>query len=1131
MTSDSVIHDQAYQFFIEEAPELLQEIESGLLSLRQVRDTATIHRIMRAAHSLKGGSASVGLETIKTLAHRLETIFKALYSDTVMIDTALETQLLAAYDCLRLPLVEQLETGRFDPQLALATAEPILSQLEHQCEDAIAATADFIPGSEELGISMAQSIFEVDVAEGLERLASVIADPTHQPVAGELRAQAEVFLGFSELLGLPGFGAIATATLAAVERFPNRALEIAQLALTDFQAGCTDVLTQPNSQGGCPSAALLHLAEPIETDVPKDAIHLLLDDPSHGQANAPMDDWDQALVSEPATDAVASLQDSLDPNQVFSDLGIFDLIAEESRDTEASPEPPSLTPASELTSGAESDPPEIAPIASEPIAPESAATGLVNAAVTDAQSRETLPVHPLSADALERGESMAAVEHPLPAHQATTDPSVLIEDGAAPLEAPPAITQDLATGAAPTAPVKAAGAASLTVRVEAERLNQMNNLLGELAISRNGLELQNTQLRAAIKDLLGRFSRFQSIAETLRGLSDQMLVAPERHSMHAGTSSVGNSAVPWTNPLAAGNGNRLAVPELSRETEFDSLEMDSYSQLYAQTQTLLEETVQLEESVEDLSLYAYQSEQSLGRHRKMLSQMQDELMWARMIPLEQVLNRFPRVLRDLSNRYGKTVDLQLSGTDILVDKAVLSKLYDPLVQLLRNSFDHGIESANIRQQQGKPAIGQITIEARYQGRQVVIEVQDDGQGLDYGRIRDRAVAQGLLTPEAATTCSQAQLAQLIFHPGFSTAQQVSELSGRGMGLDIVQDQLKGLNGSISVNSLPGQGTVFSLTLPLTLSVINLLICFVGPTPLAIRSDSIEEILVPTPGQLRQTGTQQQLAWREEAIPVYSLSKLLKYNCFIPERPPSQVLATVPTPTNWEAPLLILRQRGQAFAFQVDRLVSEQEMVVKPLSATIKSPIFTYGCTVLGDGSLVPVIDGPVFVENLLQQGLTTQPQAAEVSEADVLTAIAAHNATTGSDASPIQMLEATTVLVVDDAVTLRRTLALSLERAGYRVLQARDGQEALEHLERSQSIEMIICDVEMPNMNGFEFLTKRRETPRFAQIPTMMLTSRGNEKHRWLAMKLGAVGYLTKPYLEQELLSAIQAHIAAEAAQ
>jgi chemotaxis family two-component system sensor histidine kinase/response regulator PixL len=500
--------------------------------------------------------------------------------------------------------------------------------------------------------------------------------------------------------------------------------------------------------------------------------------------------------------------------------------------------------------------------------------------------------------------------------------------------------------------------------------------------------------------------------------------------------------------------------------------------------------------------------------------MQDELMWARMLPLGEILNRFPRVLRDLSNTYQKSVNLSLSGTELLIDRSVLEKLYDPLLHLLRNGFDHGIEPAEVRREAGKPEVGQIQIQASYRGRQVVIEVQDDGRGINLNRIRDRIIELGWFSAEEATQIDPAQLCEFIFEPGFSTASQVSELSGRGMGLDVVQEQLRSLKGTVAVRSTAGQGTTFTLTLPLTLTIVNLLVCFVGSTPIAIRSDRISEIMIPKPEQLTQVGNQRYLHWQEQTIPAYRLSDLLTYTCLVPEMPPSRVLAAVPSPADWEAPMLLLKRGTQMYAFQVDRLVTEQELVIKPFGSALTPPIYAYGCTVLGDGSLIPVIDGLALLDALLS--MASSPTT---SETDALTAVVQANAAIGQRQPDIHLSQTTTILVVDDAVTSRRMLALSLERAGYRVLQARDGQEALEQLQQSHSIQLIVCDIEMPNMNGFEFLTQRRKKSELTKIPTVMLTSRSNDKHRQLAMQLGATDYFTKPYLEQEFLTAIATYV------
>jgi chemotaxis family two-component system sensor histidine kinase/response regulator PixL len=466
--------------------------------------------------------------------------------------------------------------------------------------------------------------------------------------------------------------------------------------------------------------------------------------------------------------------------------------------------------------------------------------------------------------------------------------------------------------------------------------------------------------------------------------------------------------------------------------------------------------------------------------------------------------------------------LTLNGTYLFIDRSVIEKLYDPLLHLLRNAFDHGIEPPELRCAQQKPEVGQIEICAFYQGRQVVIEVRDDGRGLDLERIRNRAIALGWLPPEQATTVSEAQLLEYVFEPGFSTATEVSELSGRGVGLDVVREQLQSLKGRVSIRSIPGEGATFVLTLPLTLTNANLVVCLIGSTPVALRSDGITEMLIPKAAQLKQVGSQRLLLWKDQEVPVFQLSDLLTYHCLVPDLPPNRILAAVPSPVGWETPMLLLKRGEQTVALQVDRLVTEQELVVKPFGAAIAPPSYVYGCTVLGDGTLVPVIDGLALLDVLVKQETLSAPQ---LSETEALAAAVQTNAASGQEPPRMVGDRSHTILVVDDAVTSRRTLMLSLERAGYQVLEARDGQEALDQLQQNVSIQLVVCDIEMPNMNGFEFLTQRRQDAALAKIPTVMLTSRSNDKHRWLAMQLGATDYFTKPYLEQEFLGAIGALI------
>jgi two-component system, chemotaxis family, sensor histidine kinase and response regulator PixL len=1117
MAINSDIRDYAYPFFLEEAPELLQIIETGLLKLRQVRDTATVYSIMRSAHSLKGGAASVGLEAIKMIAHRLETIFRGLYSESLIIDVDLERQLLQAFDCLRLPLVDQFAQGYFDAEQALAAADPVLSRLEAHCHEAIAMTQNFIPSSSELGINMVVSIFEIDVAQGLDRLAAVVENPQACEVAGELRAQAEVFAGFAELLSLSGFAKIAQAAIQAIEKHPNRGLEITELALADFRIGRSAVLAGDMTQGGYPSAELLAFAESNAESVS----HLTTSDYAASDyaaldplalTAADLDGAIEMMTPEEISMLLGQLgSDSgtvKDSANLLTELELTDPAFEPQAGSEfadqifekvANPQNSLdlfLTPESSTTFGSVESWIEATAVSlSEVVAAEAALSEVPQAEQLSFHLEDVFGDLELSAPELSQASQRKE-------DQRSTASEINIKPKLRELSGDRA---------------GRARAISTTVRVDAERLARISNLLGELTINRNGLALQNKQMRSVIQGLLNRFERFQSTVEQLRSLSDQMLVAPERR----GTLS--NNLLPASYPLE--RQTTTTIVTALQQTSFDALELDHYTALYGHTQTLLEEMMQLEETIGDISLFNRQSEQQLEQHRKLLSQIQEDLIGTRMLPLNDVFSRFPRIVRDLSNTYSKQVHLSFSGSDLLVDKAVLEKLYDPLLHLLRNGFDHGIESPEVRRAQGKPEAGQMAIQAAYKGHQIAIEVRDDGQGLDLDRIRQRVVEIGWMSAAEAASVADSEICEFIFEPGFSTAQQVSELSGRGMGLDAVRAQLQLLKGAIAIRSTPGQGTTFTLTLPLTLTIVNLLICFVGSTSIALRSSSITEIIIPKPEQISQDGTQRLIHWQEQQIPAYRLSDLLTYRCLVPEMLPNQVSAAVPSPANWETPMLVFQGTKHIFALQVDRLVTEQDSVIKPFGLAIAPPSYTYGCTVASDGSLIPVIDGITLLEVLVNQGKLAPSTTATQESENGREVEAVGRSQPKPKQSMIRMTQATTVLIVDDAITSRRMLAISLERVGYRVLQVRDGQEALDQLRQTQSVHLIICDVEMPNMNGFEFLTQRRHDPVLAKIPTVMLTSRSNDKHRRLAMQLGATDYFTKPYLEQTFLGAIASYI------
>ncbi|ELR98793.1 Hpt domain-containing protein [Gloeocapsa sp. PCC 73106] len=1129
------LDDQAYQFFIEEAPELLIVMEAGILTLRDNKSINTIHEIMRAAHSLKGGAASVRLEGVKTIAHRLEDYFKALYSDTVIIDEELETLLLQGYDCIKIPLLEQISTGTYDEIQALTQAEPIFSAIEARLGDALAHIDDYIPSSSDLGIDMVQSIFEIDVQQELERLIAVIAHPKDYAVAGEARALIDVFAGFGELLNLPGFRLIAQTALNALENRPEQALHICELMLRDFSASREQVLAGDRTSGGEPSSELLSLSEgeslPLLEDVftqselETETSHLLEDlFALETETSSLLEN-----VFESETETSPLLEDIFESETETSPL-LEDVFASETEtspllenvfesETETSPlledvfesefESTSLLEdvfesefeSTSLLEDVFESETETSPLLEDVFASEFESTSLLEDVFTQselvsealsqaADKQETeaqeatifdLTTNPSLEDIFGQIEITEKIAEP----QKNLDTVVksiedIFENLPAETDFPITKHEPKEQLPPPVPPVKASTTtvSNLSVRIDLNRIERINNLIGELAINRNSLSLQNEQLQRTVKELLNRFSRFQAMNKKLREVSDQILISP--FSQYGTLSEYSYVA-----------------------SDFDTLEMDSYGTIHGMLQGLLEEMIQLEEAVEDIALFSRQSNQSIEQQRQMLTRVRDELMWARMLPLSEVLNRFPRVLRDLSTTYQKQVKLKLTGTGVLIEKAALEKLYDPLIHLLRNAFDHGIEAPEMRVAHGKPKEGLIEIKAYHQGNRTIVEVSDDGQGINLDKIGKKILEKQLLSPEQVAVASREQLLDFIFTSGFSTAEQVSELSGRGVGLDVVHAQMQSLKGSITVNSSKGKGTTFTLSLPLTLTIAKLLVCLVGSTAVALPSDSIEEIIIPQTEQVKISGTQRFLQLGNQIIPAHNLRDLLPYNCPVTQTFDSKILLSVPIPEDWALPFLILRRGHQVYALEVDRLLTEQELVIKPFSSTIAPPSYAYGCTILGDGSLIPVINGAILLEMMVEREIAPNPVKISIPDG-------------------LNTVKTTTILVVDDSAAMRRTLALTLEKANYRILSAKDGREALDQLHKNSGINLVICDIEMPIMNGFEFLTQRRRDQEFLKIPVAMLTSRSNDKHRRLAMQLGADAYFTKPYIEQEFLKSIQ---------
>ncbi len=1041
MSNDNNIREQGYQYFVTEAPELLQAIEQDLLTLREDYSLVKVHGLMRTTHTLKGAAANMGIDTIKTIAHHVEDVFKSLYNPELTIDNELETLLFEGYECLRLPLMAQIQGGYVNDDEALDRAVAIFAQLEEKLGDYFGKEAQ-IPSSIELGFDITKSIFEVGVKQRLEELANVLNDVHIEgwQVEPALREQAEIFIGLAESLNLPGFGVIAQKTIAALDIHPEQAVSIAKVALRDFWEGWAAVIAGDRTSGGEPSFALQQLAGTILPATLKK-----------------VEEWEPGRVGEEENQAdVVSDSESVVSN-------ILD---------EAEPEVDNLV--------------NFSSIFVEPSLEE-----IFGTFAEEIQVEQSVLASP-DVEKQAQQETVTAEENLIQQPIANSQPQVnSVNNG-----------QSTNSNNVKTP--------RQTVRVELELLERLSYLAGELLINQNRLANIAEQLQDSVGRSRFRLRRHQQTMSQLRDWSDQMIIDQAHQRV-------------------------LEIKEWVSKSDFDVLELDQYNELHVLLQSVLEEMVQLEETIDSTDLLARQSGQILEKQRRLLNSVQDDMREARMLPVGEIFNRFPRLLQQLAAGHHKKVELTLHGTDVLVDRALADKLYDPLLHLVRNAFDHGIEPPEIRAARGKPETGQIEIIAYHQGNQTIIEVRDDGEGINFDRIRQRVVELQWMTAEKANNLPQNALLDLLFEPGFSTATKVSELSGRGIGLNVVRSQMDAVSGSVSVYGEPHRGTTFALQFPLTLTMAKLMVCESSGSVYALLSDAVEQIIIPKSDQIQRLEGQKVLRWQRGnsqcMVPIYNMTELLGYN------PTSVPLSSTP--------LILLKQNQELMGLEVDQIVGEQELVIRPLGKAIAPPNYVYGGSTLADGRLTLVIDGNALVHHLLERmnqrsqisnlqwqienknpsfNLPAEIPRLQLKESDLpAPQLSASPQISDSPSTPLFPLNSSfpKILIVDDSISLRQTLALTLQKANYQVIQAQNGREALQQMRQNPGIQLVICDIEMPLMNGFEFLNNCRRDSSLGKVPVVMLTSRRSEKHRLLALEMGAVDYFTKPYRDEEILNAI----------
>ena len=671
----------------------------------------------------------------------------------------------------------------------------------------------------------------------------------------------------------------------------------------------------------------------------------------------------------------------------------------------------------------------------------------------------------------------------------------LLEDADQSLGGSPAPSQDTRSTASSNRRPSRRGLSNQTMRVSVKNLDNLNNLVGELVVNRNSLEQSQERLRQFLDNLLYQVQQLSDVGQRMRDLYERSLLE----------SSLLSSRRNYQ--VAAPRGNGTAV-DTSHATgaSFDALEMDRFTGFHTLSQEMIELIVRVRESASDIDFVVDESDQVTRMFRQVTTQLQEGLTRTRMVPFAQAADRLPRAVRDISIKCGRQAELNVEGRDTLIDKMILEQLYDPMTHLVNNAITHGIESPDERVSKNKNPVGSITIRTFHQGNQTIISVTDDGGGIDPDVVTRKAIERGLITAEDAKTMSRLDVYDLLFHHGFSTRDRADDFAGRGVGMDVVRTSLSEIRGAINIDSAIDQGTTFTIRLPLTLSISKALLCVSNRARIAFPMDGVEDML-DVPQDRIQTDNQGRPAilWREGLLPFRPLSDLLKFNRSLGRRsvygggPEDDVISVV-----------VLRSAGNYLALQVDQVLGEQEIVIKQLEAPIPKPSGIAGATVLGDGRIMPIADVLELID--LSMGRIRREAGSSLweqeDEGDTVD-------TTASASEP-------TVLIVDDSITVRELLSVTFSKVGYRVEQARDGQEAWEKLRSGLPCDLVFCDIEMPRMDGLELLSRLQKDSHFNQLPIAMLTSRGADRHRQMAVQLGAKGYFTKPYLEEALLDAAQ---------
>ena len=1063
------IDPELLETFIEEAREEIAAIRKNWPAWRDSQDEEALVLVRRSLHTLKGSGRMVGAERIGDFSWSFENICNKILNGT--IETGTESVLLLQDAVETLPsLLEQLEVGtepKGDVQQIMARADALISGGEP-----VAATE---PAAVEKPRGMDPILYEIFRNETDVHLSSI--DAFLSEVAGtgtpctltdDLQRAWHTLSGSANMAGATDVAAIADPINKYIRGVFDEGGQVGRETIDVFADAISTIrriVATINEDRPPPGTreliARIGALRAAPEEVPEDTV-TDLPEIAEPAAEEPLDEI-ASIFGDEATEILEAADISL--QGLARDAGSHVSMAELQRHLhtlKGGARMAGVTAIGDLSHELES---LLISIESGHGQTDARVMSVLQASLDRMHSMaEALRARREVRDAddlLERIHALAAPVEVPPEPPRMEPPEIPSEVSPPPVAEPPQLSQpaipavedeEESRSAAKELFTEESGERREFARVSAELLDDLLNNVGEVSIYHSRLEQQISTIGFNTAELAQTVVRLR---EQLRKLE----METEAHILHKHHD------------------------DTEQRSDFDPLEMDRYSLIQQLSRALAESVSDLSSIQGLLEELTRDAETLLVQQSRVTTELQDGLMRTRMIPFQRHVPRFSRLVRQIAAETGKRAELVVHGGGEL-DRQVLDRMLPPFEHMLRNAVVHGIETSEDRERMGKPGSGTIEISLAREGSEMVIVFRDDGRGLDISAIREQAQAKGLIT--GAATLSDSEILQLVLEPGFSTATEVTQAAGRGVGMDVVANVVKQLGGSLLISSIQGRGATFTVRLPLTLAISQALLVRVGEEHYAIPVPTLAGVARVPVNELREQLADEdpKFDYGDHTYKFQHLGHLLGSHGTDLESAGASI------------PVVLVRAGEHSTALIADEIVGSREVVVKPVGPQIAAVRGVAGATILGDGSIVVILDVNALVRSARPARVLQEPP-------------------------PQRRDERPAVLVVDDSITVRRVTQRLLERNEMRVTTAKDGVDAVAAMQEFLP-DLILLDIEMPRMDGYEVATHVRNSPRLKGVPIVMVTSRVGDKHRNRAIELGVNAYLGKPYQEAQLLEAIK---------